>query len=196
MTIQHTEKIRYQRGTALIETTLALLVILFLTGLCVEFAQAHQSRYLISLALQEAARVAAVTHANPAQWRQALTKGLRTIYASETAQHQHGQLTGRAGLAPYYIEILAPARARTAQNSVFTVKPRHSGQPTQDVLHLRLTYLYVPKQPWLGSAIRSMSRIGNQAKAGHPEMRAQARRAGFIPLVTEYKVLMQTDLPD
>ncbi|MFM7010036.1 MAG: TadE/TadG family type IV pilus assembly protein [Betaproteobacteria bacterium] len=196
MTIQHIKKIRYQRGTALIETTLTLLVVLFLTGLCVEFAQAHQTRHLISLALQEAARVAAVTHANPAKWRPALTKGLRAIYASETAQHQHGQLTGRAGLAPYYIEILAPARARTAQNRVFTVKPRYSGQPTQDVLHLRLTYLYIPKQPWLGSAIRSMSRIGNPAQAGHPEMGAQARRAGFIPLVAEYKVLMQTDLPD
>jgi hypothetical protein len=38
--------------------------------------------------------------------------------------------------------------------------------------------------------------MSTQAKAGHQELRAQARRAGFIPLVTEYKVLMQSDLPE
>jgi hypothetical protein len=196
MTTKHATKIGKQGGTALIEATLGLLATLFLAGLCIEFAQAHQTRHLLSLALQEAARVAAVTHANPAKWRPALTQGLRATYASEAAQHQHGQSTGRAGLLPYYIDILAPARARTAQNRAFAIKPRHSGQPTQEVLHLRLTYLYVPKQPWLSSAIRSMSQIGNPAKAEYRAMHAQARRAGLIPIVTEYKVLMQSDLPD
>ena len=196
MTIQQTQKIHKQRGTALIEATLGLLAVLFLAGLCIEFAQAHQTRHLISLALQEAARIAAVTHANPAKWRPALIQGLRATYISKAAQHQHGQSTQRAGLAPYYIDILGPGSARAAQNKVFTAKPRHSGQPTRDVLHLRLTYFYVPKQPWLGSAIRSASQLGAQAKAEPQDLRAQARRAGFIPLVTEYKVLMQSDLPE
>jgi hypothetical protein len=196
MTIKHTLTIRSQRGTALIEATLGLLTVLFLAGLCIEFAQAHQTRHLISLALQEAARVAAVTHANPAKWRPALTQGLRATYASKAAQHQHGQLTQRAGLAPYSVDILAPERASTAQNKVFRVKPRHSGHPPDDVLHLRLTYLYVPKQPWLSSAIRTMSRLGSNAKAGYQQVPARARQAGFIPLVAEYKVLMQSDLPE
>lgn len=196
MAAKHNLTIHHQRGTALIEATLGLLGVLFLAGLCFEFAQAHQTRHLISLALQEAARVAAVTHANPTKWRPALTQGLRATHVSKATQALHAQSTERAGLAPYYVDILGPDRARTAQNRVFKVKPRHTGQPTRDILHLRLTYLYVPKQPWLRSAIRSMSRIGTQAKAEHQELRAQARRAGFIPLVTEYKVLMQSDLPE
>jgi Flp pilus assembly protein TadG len=196
MAAKHNLTIDHQRGTALIEATLGLLSVLFLAGLCFEFAQAHKTRHLMSLALQEAARVAAVTHANPAQWRPALHQGLRAIHISKTAQSLHAQTTQRAGLAPYYIDILGPARAHTTQTRVFTVKPRHSGQPPDDVLHMRLTYLYVPKQPWLSSAIRSMSRISTQARAEHKELRAQARRAGFIPLVTEYKVLMQSDLPE
>lgn len=196
MTIKHALNIRNQRGTALIEAALGLLAVLLLAGLCIEFMQAHQTRHLISLALQEAARVAAVTHANPAKWRPALIQGLRATYVSKAAQQQHGQSTQRAGLAPYYIDILGPGSVRTTQNKVFTAKPRHSGQPTRDVLHLRLTYFYVPKQPWLGSAIRSTSRLSTPAKTGPPELRAQARNAGFIPLVTEYRVLMQSDLPE
>jgi hypothetical protein len=196
MTTKHTLKIRNEHGTALIEATLSLLAILFLAGLCIELAQAHQTRHVISLALQEAARVAAVTHANPAKWRPALVRGLRATYSSKVAQHQHGLATKRLGLAPFYVDILAPTRAHAAQNKVFTLKPRHSGQPPDDILHLRLTYLYVPKQPWLGAAIRSMSRISNQEAADPQELRVQARRAGFIPLVTEYKVLMQSDLPE
>ncbi len=196
MTTKHTLNIRSQRGNVLSEATLGLLAVLFLAGLCIEFAQAHQTRHLISLALQEAARVAAVTHANPAKWRPALIQGLRATYASKAAQHRHGKSTQRAGLAPYYVDIVAPDRARAAQNKVFIVKPRHSGQPPDDILHLRLTYLYVPKQPWLSSVIRSLSRLGSKARAGHQQVLAQARRAGFIPLVAEYKVLMQSDLPE
>ncbi len=196
MTTKPALKVNNECGTALTEAILGLLAVLFLAGLCIEFAQAHQTRYLISLALQEAARVAAVTHANPAKWRPALTQGLRATYSSNAAQHRHGQVTQRLGFAPYYVDILAPARTRAAQNMAFPVKPRHSGQPTLDVLHLRLTYLYVPKQPWLGSVIRSMSRIGSQAMAGQQNLRAQARGAGFLPLVTEYKILMQSDLPE
>lgn len=196
MTTKHTLNIRNQRGTALIEATLGLLTVLFLAGLCIEFAQAHQTRHLISLALQEAARVAAVNHANPAKWRPALIQGLRATYASKAAQEKHWKSTQRLGLAPHYVDILAPARARTAQHKLFTVKSRDSGQPPDEVLHMRLTYLYVPKQPWLSSAIRSMSRIGSQTKTGDQHVLAQARGAGLIPLVAEYKVLMQSDLPD
>lgn len=196
MATKHTLKIQNQLGTALIEATLSLIAALLLASLCIEFAQAHQTRHLISLALQEAARVAAVTHANPAKWQPALTRGLRATYTSKAAQHRHGQLTQRLGFAPYYVDILAPALARAAQNKTFSVKPHHSGQPTQEVLHLRLTYLYVPKQPWLGGVIRSISRISKGAKASSQVLRARARRAGLIPLVTEYKILMQSDLPE
>lgn len=185
-----------QKGTALVEATLALLVILFLAGLCIELAQMHQTRYLSSLALQEAARVAAVTHANPLRWRPILAQGLRPTYASAVAEQRHTGMTQREGLHPYYPEVLSPEGARQAQDKPFVIKPRRHGQPTDAVLHLRLTYVYVPKQPWLRSTIKAIAHLSTAQKSRHSDLHVQMRSAGMVPIVVEHKILMQSDLPD
>jgi hypothetical protein len=185
-----------QEGTALIETTLGLLVVLFFVGLCLELMQTHQTRHLISLALQEAARVAAVTRANPTHWRPVLIQGLRPTYASVAAQSQHARITGLHGLAPYSVEVLPHARARQIQGHGSLVKPPQPRQPTDAVLHLRLTYLYVPKQPWLRAAIKVMSALSAAPRGGHMRLLKTARSSGLIPIVVEYKVLMHSDLPN
>jgi hypothetical protein len=185
-----------QGGATLIETTLGLLVVLFFAGLCLELMQAHQTRHLITLALQEAARVAAVTRANPEYWRPVLTRGLRPTYASKAAQHQHARLTQLHGLAPYSVEVLPHARARQSQDHGAVLNPPHPGQPTDAVLHLRLTYLYVPKQPWLRAAIKAMGELSTAPQGEHTRLLKSARVSGLIPIVVEYKVLMHTELPD
>jgi len=185
-----------QEGTALIETTLGLLVVLFFVGLCLELMQTHQTRHMISLALQEAARVAAVTRANPTHWRPVLIQGLRPTYASVAAQSQHARITGLHGLAPYSVEVLPHARARQIQGHGTLVKPPQPRQPTDAVLHLRLTYLYVPKQPWLRAAIKVMSALSAAPRGGHMRLLKTARASGLIPIVVEYKVLMHSDLPN
>ena len=184
-----------QGGTALIETTLGLLAVLFFAGLCLELTQTHQTRYLISLALQEAARVAAVTHANPGHWRPVLIRGLRLTYASIAAQRQHARLTQAHGLDPYYVEVLDPARVRQSQGKDVPFKPRRSGQPSEEVLHLRLSYLYVPKQPWLRTVIKVISELSATQQESHARLLKAARDSGLIPIVVEYKVLMHSDLP-
>ena len=185
-----------QRGTTLIETTFGLLVVLFFAGLCLELMQTHQTRHLMSLALQETARVAAVTRANPKHWRPVLIRGLRPTYAGTAAQHQHARLTQLHGLAPYFVEALPHARARQSQGKDALLKSRHPGQPTDAVLHLRLTYLYVPKQPWIRTAIKVMGELSAMQSGGHATLLKQARAAGLIPIVVEHKVLMHSDLPD
>ena len=179
-----------QGGTALIETTLGLLVVLFFAGLCLELMQTHQTRHLISLALQEAARVAAVTRANPEHWRPVLIRGLRPTYASAA------QITELHGLAPYSVEILPHARAWQIQGHGALLNPPQPGQPTDAVLHLRLTYLYVPKQPWLRTALKVMGELSATPRGGHTRLLKTARASGLIPIVVEYKVLMHSDLPD
>jgi hypothetical protein len=185
-----------QGGATLIETTLGLLVVLFFAGLCLELMQAHQTRHLITLALQEAARVAAVTRANPEYWRPALIRGLRPTYASKAAQHQHARSTQLHGLAPYSVEVMPHARARQSQYHGTVLNPPHPGQPTDAVLHLRLTYLYVPKQPWLRAAIKAMGELSTAPQGEHTRLLKSARVSGLIPIVVEYKVLMHTELPD
>ena len=185
-----------QGGATLIETTLGLLVVLFLSGLCLEMMQAHQTRHLVSLALQETARVAAVTRANPEHWRPALVRGLRPTYANKAAQHQHARLTQLHGLAPYSVEVLPHARTRQTQGHGALLTRPNPGQPTDAVLHLRLTYLYVPKQPWLRAAIKMMSELSATPQGVHMRLLKAARASGLIPIVVEYKVLMHSDLPD
>ena len=184
-----------QGGATLIETTFSLLVVLFFAGLCLELMQAHQTRHLISLALQEAARVAAVTRANPEHWRPVLIRGLRLTYTSTAAQYQHARLTQRHGLAPYSVEVLPHAPARQRQGHDALLDTPHPGQPTDAVLHLRLTYLYVPKQPWLKAAIKALGELSAAPQGGHIRLLKAARASGLIPIVVEYKVLMHTDLP-
>jgi|Laugresbdmm110sd_1035091.scaffolds.fasta_scaffold86009_1 hypothetical protein len=184
-----------QGGATLIETTFGLLAVLFFAGLCLELMQAHQTRHLISLALQEAARVAAVTRANPEHWRPVLIRGLRPTYASTAAQQQHARLTQLHGLAPYFVEALPHARARQTQGHGALLTPSHPGQPTDAVLHLRLTYFYVPKQPWLRAAIKMMGELSAVPHGAHTRLLKMARTSGLIPIVVEYKVLMHSDLP-
>ena len=185
-----------QGGATLIETTLGLLVVLFLSGLCLEMMQAHQTRHLVSLALQETARVAAVTRANPEHWRPALVRGLRPTYSNQAAQHQHARLTQLHGLAPYSVEVLPHARTRQTQGHGALLTRPNPGQPTDAVLHLRLTYLYVPKQPWLRAAIKMMGELSATPQGVHMRLLKAARASGLIPIVVEYKVLMHSDLPD
>jgi hypothetical protein len=185
-----------QGGATLIETTLGLLVVLFLSGLCLEMMQAHQTRHLVSLALQETARVAAVTRANPEHWRPALVRGLRPTYSNKAAQHQHARLTQLHGLAPYSVEVLPHARTRQTQGHSALLTRPNPGQPTDAVLHLRLTYLYVPKQPWLRAAIKMMGELSATPQGVHMRLLKAARASGLIPIVVEYKVLMHSDLPD
>ncbi|MBZ1351375.1 hypothetical protein KZZ10_12030 [Alcaligenaceae bacterium LF4-65] len=184
-----------QKGTALIETTLGLLVVLFIAGLCLEVAQVHQIRYLLSLALQEAARIAAVTRANPTHWHPVLARGVRLTYASRRSQTNHAQLTRRSGLEPFCAEIVSPTRTGKASTQGVRTHPRREHAP-DTVLHLRLIYIYAPKQPWVAAAIKAMHRRDTKPTRPACAKLAQARAAGFIPVVVEYKVLMQSELPD
>ena len=158
--------------------------------------QAHQTRHLVSLALQETARVAAVTRANPEHWRPALVRGLRPTYSNKAAQHQHARLTQLHGLAPYSVEVLPHARTRQTQGHGALLTRPNPGQPTDAVLHLRLTYLYVPKQPWLRAAIKMMGELSATPQGVHMRLLKAARASGLIPIVVEYKVLMHSDLSD
>lgn len=184
-----------QKGTALVETTLGLLVVLFIAGLCLEVAQVHQVRHLLSLALQEAARIAAVTRANPAHWRPVLARGVRLTYASRRSQTNHTQLTQRHGIEPFCAEIVSPPYPGKASTQGIRTHPRRK-HVTDTVLHLRLIYIYAPKQPWLAAAIKAIHRLDTQPKRPACARLARARAAGFIPVVVEHKVLMQSELPD
>jgi hypothetical protein len=155
-----------QRGAALAETILALLPLLMLASLGLELARGYQVRQLLTLALHETARVAAVHQADPLQWQPALNRALIRL-SLVGAQHQQLQLQHQFGMPLWHAEQLLSAH---------------------NTIHLRLTYLHRPMQEWLRLSIKQIYR-STYAWQGVRSRSASAWKEGLIPIEVQYRVL-------
>lgn len=114
-----------QSGASAVEFTIAALL-LFLAALAViETANWQQARQLLSLALLEAARAGAVTHAHRGHMAGAFQQGLLPLF-SPPGQHADAFARMRAefahtqrgsGLLPWRIDILRPGAASFADHA-------------------------------------------------------------------------------
>ena len=149
-----------QRGAALFEAMLALLPILLIGSLCIELARGYQIRHLLILSMQEAARVAAVQHADPQRWQPTFKHSLARLYipAGRFASPQARlETTRQAFQARFHLPLWRVQRVSSAP----------------DTIHLRLIYFYQPMQEWLRVLLQTLH-IGEQ---------------GLIPIVVDYRVL-------
>jgi hypothetical protein len=159
------DRIQTQRGAALAECVLALLPILLVGSLCLELARGYQLRHLLTLSLQEAARVAAVHHAEPQSWQPVLKRSLSRLFIPP----------GRFNNAHMRQEA-----ARRDFESRFKLPLWRAFQVASDAdtIHLRLIYLHRPMQEWLRILLQEL----------------RQDKHGLIPIVVDYRVLRQHSL--
>lgn len=175
---------RPQHGTALLEFTLAAAVLLPAALLAAEAATWQTVRQTVQLALMEAARAGAVSHAAPATMKAAFVQALRPLHGGD-ASRQARALREAALLAdahPWRIEVLRPdARDfRLHARPGLRIVPapglpaidndyqdlqharRPPGQATDifqaNTLSLRLTYLHKPLSAPLRALLVALAR--------------------------------------
>lgn len=179
---------RTQHGAALAETLLALLPVVLLGGLCIELARGYQVRQLLTLALQEAGRVAAVHQADPQHWQKALDTSLSRLFVP-AGRYPNSHIRRDKERADFKIKFSLPLWQAIQLNS------------TPETIHLKLTYLHQPWQGWLRKAIRTMHLLPDHARNARVQDRGlpadlvrQAWRQGLIPIVLEHRVLRHRSL--
>ena len=157
-----TDRVQPQQGAAMLECVLALLPILLVGSLCLELARGYQLRQLLLLSLQEAARVAAVHHAEPQKWQPVLKRSLSRLFIP----------AGRFANAH-----MRQVAARQDFQSRFKVPLWQAYQVASDpeTIHLRLIYLHRPMQEWLRILLQAL----------------RQEKHGLIPIIVDYRVLRQ-----
>ena len=167
--------LRRQNGAAMAETMLSLLPVLLVGSLAVEIARGYQTRHLLTLALHETARIAAVRHGNPKYWQPALQQALTRLFlppgrfnnALERQEHERRRFQKKYGQPMWHAEITSTR---------------------MDTLHLKMTYLYQPTQPWLSWTLGKLH-TATQIWTAADTPNQHAWRQGLIPIFVEYRVI-------
>lgn len=169
---------RGQVGASAIETLLALLPILFTGCLCIELARGYQVRHVLTLSLQDAARIAAVHQAASEKWQPALRRALSTLFVP----------AGRFA-SPHLRQDAASQSIK--QRFGLPLWEATQLASTPDTIHLKMIYLYCPMQEWLRRMLQAIYRMkdgpGNRWGQEYP-LEQRARLQGLIPIVIEYRV--------
>lgn len=180
--------LRTQGGAAILEALLALLPILLLGSLCIELARGYQVRHLLTLALHEAGRVAAVHQADPGTWQKALDQSLSRIFLP-AGRFQNMHIRRDHERAQFKIKFSLPLWQAVELRS------------TPETIHLQLTYLYRPGQDWLQGILRMLhphfphpQSQGIQHLGPQQSLARQAWHQGFIPIVVEHRVVRHRSL--
>ncbi|MBR8656290.1 pilus assembly protein [Achromobacter sp. Marseille-Q0513] len=175
---------RPQHGTALLEFTLAATVLLPAALLAAEAAAWQTVRQAVQLALMEAARAGAVSHAEPARMKAAFVQALRPLHGGDAARQARAlrEAALLAGAHPWRIEVLRPdAQAfRLHARPGLRIAPapglpaidndyqdlQHARRPPgqaidifqANTLSLRLTYLHKPLSAPLRALLGALAR--------------------------------------
>ncbi|MGN6579417.1 MAG: TadE/TadG family type IV pilus assembly protein [Bordetella sp.] len=109
-----------QRGSALVESAVALALVLFAGMAALEFAHWQLTRHLALVALTEAARAGAAAHLRPEPMAQAFEAGMAPRYAAPDGGSRRrlraawDRLQARTGLPVWRIWVLQPDQAAHA----------------------------------------------------------------------------------
>jgi len=179
---------RTQHGAAMAETLLALLPVVLLGSLCIELAHGYQERQLLTLALQEAGRIAAVHQADPQHWQKALDRSLSRLF-EPAGRYSSSYVRRDQERAAFQLKFSLPLWQMIHLDS------------TPETIHLKLTYLHNPWQEWLRKTIRTIyshsqniQKAGVQDRGPAADLVRQAWRQGLIPIVLEHRVLRHRSL--
>ena len=164
-----------QRGASSLENTIATLLFLLLALAAFESTHWLLLRQALNTALLDTARIAATQQAHPQIIHEAFIASLAKL-PSFAFKSTHN--------TDWYIEKISsqPQRASTSERTI-----KHDYQALQfqqgntqifeeNTLHLRLHYLHKPLTPLVRAAIYAYAK-------------------GYVPIVTDIKVAMQSDQP-
>lgn len=175
-------KYSQQRGASALEASLALVPVLLVCLLGIEFVHAHQSKQLVSLALQEAGRRASITNAHQHKVNQAFAHALTPLFTP----------------AGQYATPLARLEATIARHERLYALPlwqleltelsRHGMRPHDHrALQLDLLYLHEPRQAWLRQALRQSARWRSTPANG---LAARAQQQGLVAMPLRRRVVL------
>lgn len=168
-----------QSGSGLVENTLSVLVVCLISLGLIESAHWLLLRQVLNAALLDTARIAVTQHAHPAIIREAFLDQLTQRSSFYLKPEQRYWSIEHRTLAP----ISSPIR-----QSYQALQYLH-GNPSifnQNTLVLRLTYGHRPFTPLIRTLVRYSSNWQSQRHAA-------LSQHGFIPLVTEVRLSMQSD---
>lgn len=179
-----THRTRHQLGATLVEMLIALLPLIVLGSLCLELARGYQVRQLLTLSLQDAARIAAVHQGAAHFWQPALRDSLSSLFVP-AGRFDTPQARRDATIEDFEKRFGLPLWHAT----------RLPGEP--DTIHLRLTYFHRPLQDWLRIMLSMFSDQLSESLTAQDSgslLKASAWKKGLIPLVIEHRILRHRSL--
>ena len=177
-------KYSQQRGASALEASLALVPVLLVCLLGIELVHAHQSKQLVSLALQEAGRTASITNADHHQANQAFAQALAPLFMP-AGQYADGLARLEATIARHQRRYALPLW----QLKLTELKDRGANPSGYRVLQLDLLYLHEPRHSWLRHALQQSALWVSAEPNG---LRAKARQQGLLPIPLSRKAVLHT----
>ncbi|MEI8399921.1 MAG: hypothetical protein WCG12_03860 [Alcaligenaceae bacterium] len=161
-----------QRGTSALEASLAVIPVLLVCLVGLELVHAHQSKHLVSLALQEAGRQASVTAADRHKVERAFALALSPLFTS-VGRHATPQDRQQAISARYRRLYALPVW----QLELTEVDVRDARSHEYRAVQLELLYLHEPLQSWLRKVLQQSARWLSVSPDG---LTAKAQQQGLV----------------
>lgn len=172
-----------QRGASSLEHTVLILVFLLFAFAAYESTYWLLLRQALNHALLDTARVAATQHAHPTIINEAFIKALQ-----QRASFDLNPDSNRWHIEKHSLPTLTPHSVTSVHfdYQALQYQQGHTQVFDANTLHLRLHYLHQPAIPLIRQAIAFL--LG---QLSGPYQRAY--RHGYVPIVTEVQVAMQSD---
>jgi hypothetical protein len=201
-----------QRGVAMVETVIALPILLAVILGAIQFALIYQAKATLNHAALQAARAGAVEHADPDAIRRGLARGLAPLYSPPSSLSGYS-----ATVARVYADVQTNARIRILNptreafedfaeevdgveeipndrlHARSTTPGARSGLNIQDanLLRIEVTYGYELKVPIVNWFI-TRSLLALPGRSGYDAFEQQLLRRTMLPIVSTSTVRMQS----
>jgi len=171
-----------QRGASALETSFAVVPVLLVGMLGLEFVHAHQTKQLVSLALHEAARTASVTVADRNKVERAFALSLSPLFTP--AGEHFSPLDRQEATQTRYRRLYALPlwQIERTEVNVWGERP-HEHRAVQ----LDLIYLHEPLQSWLRKVLQQSARWLSTSPNG---LIAKAQQQGLVPMRLSRKAVI------
>ena len=171
-----------QRGASALEASLAIVPVLLVCMLGLELVHAHQSKQLVSLALQEAGRTASITAADRDKVNQTLTQALAPLFMP-AGQYTSALARLEATIARYERLYALPLWQLELTELTGQAAHPHGHRAMQ----LDLIYLHEPRLSWLRQALGQSARWPSTQPDG---LAAKARQQGLVAMPLSRRVVL------
>jgi len=180
--MQMSTKYSGQGGASALEASLAIVPVLLVCLLGIELVHAHQSKQLVSLALQEAGRTASITNADHHKANQAFAQALAPLFMP-AGQYAGGLARLEATMARHERRYAVPLW----ELKLTKLKDLGAHPSGYRVLQLDLIYLHEPRQSWLRQVLRQSTLWVSAPTKGLAE---KARQQGLVAITLSRRAVL------